>query len=728
MIANEAASTATNFIADMFAASTDHSIYLSSLANRDAPEDEPTERHVATRDVANIEAFVRKWDRKHRGLYFCVSTLVPGATRRCKDNLSELTGLHVDVDFKDVKDPPDEVAQALREVLLPPSKIVSSGNGLHAYWHFRESLPATPENIARVEHLLRRLCDHLGGDPAVCEAARLMRLPGTHNTKDGAWKAVEITDYRPAARYDIGELEEWLADATPIIRRKPAAPGNGANRANGSSGDNPFLDFGEQTKAPIDIEERLAAMRHQGVGETSIHTTQLQVSASLLSQGRPIDEIVDILLAATRQAAGEAGATWNWDREARAIRDMCLAWLKKHPEIEQNGGAADTVEESAQGVPDEDLGLLCDWEDTDTEPPVSWLVKHVFETTGVGLVSGQWGTYKTFAVLDLAGAVMAGKPFIRFPVKRQGGVLFLAAEGGSQIRVRLAALRSVISPGARLPFIWKTECPRLLEKGALAKLETLAKAAHAKLMAQFNLPLALIVIDTVVVAAGYTKSGDDNDAATAQAVMGVCSKLSTRTNCFVLAVDHFGKNVDTGTRGSSAKEGHADTILALLGDRNIEGKMTNTRLAIRKRRGGDNGEEIAFSTRVVTLGIDEDDEPETSLVIEWGMQEPAPAADKKGGWPKSLRVFHRAVLAMLDACGTEIRPWPDSSLVRAVSLELVRTEFYKTWPADGDTEAKRQRARRQRFHKATQGAQQRSLLMVREVEGVTFLWLADPKP
>ena len=56
---------------------------------------------------------------------------------------------------------------------------------------------------------------------------------------------------------------------------------------------------------------------------------------------------------------------------------------------------------------------------TDTRP---CLVQDLLPETGVGLISGQWGTYKTFVAIDLAMAVIAGPNFIRFPVRRRGGV------------------------------------------------------------------------------------------------------------------------------------------------------------------------------------------------------------------------------------------------------------------------------------------------------------------
>ena len=110
--------------------------------------------------------------------------------------------LHVDIDAKSIAVGIAEAGQRLREVLHLPSKVVLSGGGLHAYWLFKEALPATPENIERIEALLRLLADHLGGDLSCAEVSRLMRLPGSHNTKDGAWHEVRVVCRSPAALRD----------------------------------------------------------------------------------------------------------------------------------------------------------------------------------------------------------------------------------------------------------------------------------------------------------------------------------------------------------------------------------------------------------------------------------------------------------------------------------------------------------------------------------------------
>jgi hypothetical protein len=56
----------------------------------------------------------------------------------------------------------------------------------------------------------------------------------------------------------------------------------------------------------------------------------------------------------------------------------------------------------------------------------AWTVQDLVPEVGKGVIAGQWGTFKTFAALDLAHAIMSGEPFLDFEIVRRGGVLFLA--------------------------------------------------------------------------------------------------------------------------------------------------------------------------------------------------------------------------------------------------------------------------------------------------------------
>src|SRR5439155_3340542 len=150
--------------------------------------------------------------------------------------------------YKDHDLVPEEITGRLDPTLLPASLVIETGGGLHCYWLFHEAEAATPEAVARVEAALRRLADHVGGDPQCAECARLMRIPGTVNYKREVPVAVRVLEDRPASRYELADLEEWLAETRPLLTRRPKS-GNGAGE--------PFAAYTGNGAAPIDVEARL---------------------------------------------------------------------------------------------------------------------------------------------------------------------------------------------------------------------------------------------------------------------------------------------------------------------------------------------------------------------------------------------------------------------------------------------------------------------------------------
>jgi hypothetical protein len=72
-------------------------------------------------------------------------------------------------------------------------------------------------------------------------------------------------------------------------------------------------------------------MQWQGAGDSSIHLTQLHVTAALTSAGEPVTETVEKVLAATRAAAvGDPNhGRWNWGMERREIERMCFDLVTK---------------------------------------------------------------------------------------------------------------------------------------------------------------------------------------------------------------------------------------------------------------------------------------------------------------------------------------------------------------------------------------------------------------
>jgi hypothetical protein len=429
-----------------------------------------------------------------------------------------------------------------------------------------------------------------------------------------------------------------------------------------------------------------------------------------------------------RPDANEIHCTQGPDALRQAIDDAVpLKRARKTEERSQTNGHADNAGNDDQADKQSEPGKVYWHGDVDYRASRPYLVQDCVPEIGHGLISGQWGTFKTFAALELAHSVMSGEPFLGYEVMRRGGVLFIAVEGASEIPIRLAAVikdRGKIT--GKAPFAWTEACPPLIGKDAADEICAKAKEVALELKSRFGVPLVMIEIDTVIAGAGYTKDGQDNDAAAGQAIMNTLNAVGRRTGTFVFGVDHFGKDVQTGTRGTSAKEASAEVIIAMLGDKQPSGEVTNTRLALRKRRGGRNGEEHLFTARPVDMDPDQFGKPMSTLVLDWGTTQAAPPAAAKDRWTKPTRRLRQVLMTILADHGSQHQPYTDGPTVRACDLELVRQEFYKQYAADGD-EKQRAATRRQAFNRAVKAAQEAILIAIREVDSVQLVWLVKPE-
>jgi AAA domain len=377
--------------------------------------------------------------------------------------------------------------------------------------------------------------------------------------------------------------------------------------------------------------------------------------------------------------------------------------------------------------------------DPDPRPLKSWLIEDLIPEVGHGLISGQWGAGKTAIFLDLARAVMTGQPFINYTVARQCGVLLIAVEGQHEVRARLDALaREKCGGMPRMPFRWYEAAPPLLQKDAAKTLIAMARQAETTLDGEFGLPLGLIGIDTLTVSAGYGRSGDEQDNAVGQAAMNVLKAIARELKCFVFPLDHFGKTPAAGTRGASAKEASADVVLACLGEKQLDGSVTNSRLAVRKNRSGPQGRVHPFTLRTVELSqLRRDGKPETTVVVDWSppgstTQAPPPPDDP---WAKPKRQdqrtamlrLKRVLMAILAEQGVDQPIAPEGPMVRMVDQKLVRKAFYAHTPADGTPEQKR-KARHMQFTRAVDWAEEKRLIGIEEIKDVTYLRLSCPDP
>ena len=163
--------------------------------------------------------------------YFALAAFTENS--RKADHARALRAFFIDLDCGTGKPYADqaEASVALRKFLtatgMPDPTVVNSGGGLHAYWPFTEEIPAKQWMPAARQ--FKALCaEHcLSADLAVtADAARILRMPGTHNFKQLPARPVQImatgkptpfeklAAFLPAAPVDLSAARAYGVDAT----------------------------------------------------------------------------------------------------------------------------------------------------------------------------------------------------------------------------------------------------------------------------------------------------------------------------------------------------------------------------------------------------------------------------------------------------------------------------------------------------------------------------------
>lgn len=157
------------------------------------------------------------------------------------DDVIAIPGLWLDIDCRggahSSQDLPteDEARTLLAEFPLPPSIIVHSGGGLHAYWLFsklwvingeadRKQAAALVEEFQR--GFIALAASHGWKLDNTSDLARVLRVPGTCNHKSGQPVPVRVLELEPARRYGYKEIHSAINDlAAKVLRREQKAAG-----------------------------------------------------------------------------------------------------------------------------------------------------------------------------------------------------------------------------------------------------------------------------------------------------------------------------------------------------------------------------------------------------------------------------------------------------------------------------------------------------------------------
>lgn len=143
---------------------------------------------LSARDsIPNEPRHALEWNQRGFGIYFGTtpSDVRPAyGYRRREYQVSQLPGLWMDMDTGKLGMSLLYATALLLKAKHHPSAVISSGGGLHVYWRFAQPYTVTSDNRETVKRTLEAIATcYKGGDKACRDMARVLRLPGTVNTK-----------------------------------------------------------------------------------------------------------------------------------------------------------------------------------------------------------------------------------------------------------------------------------------------------------------------------------------------------------------------------------------------------------------------------------------------------------------------------------------------------------------------------------------------------------------
>lgn len=132
-----------------------------------------------------------------------------------KKDLLALPALFVDIDQPPAK------AKAILATVMQASLVVSSGNGLHAYWFLEEA----SQDFVQADSILKGFAQAINGDSSM-SGDQILRLPKSWHHKDPqAIKVCEILETHPH-RYRLEDFQKYIPanPAAMTITQMPKKP------------------------------------------------------------------------------------------------------------------------------------------------------------------------------------------------------------------------------------------------------------------------------------------------------------------------------------------------------------------------------------------------------------------------------------------------------------------------------------------------------------------------
>lgn len=189
-------------------------------------QDNVTLQTFADHEGATIEkAFIKSgnlqdlepwaWQENEKGAGIYVTVNQTNGIWRKESAITKIRAFYVDIDGLTSEAHKAQKAYELLNSDLPPSAIVKSGGGLHAYWYAQEGEPLDAERYKLIEMGIIQAFD---GCPRTKDIARVLRLPNFLHMKNPEKPYLIEVIYEDASHKVTGEQ---LKSTYPYVTPKP---------------------------------------------------------------------------------------------------------------------------------------------------------------------------------------------------------------------------------------------------------------------------------------------------------------------------------------------------------------------------------------------------------------------------------------------------------------------------------------------------------------------------
>jgi hypothetical protein len=196
-----------------------------------------------------------------------------------------------------------------------PFEVRYSGGGYHVVAQLKETYEPHADEFSRAEQLRTELTRVLCGDPAPNHNAALLRVVGTHNTKYGDSRAVEvISEGRPVDLTEVEAFLELYPDPVFAVKEEYTAAAGGG-------------DTHDAPHAPIDYDAVLLDMPTTPEGVNEAQPRLLR--ALIVRDGRTPQEAIDMVVAATMDMSAVHHPEWTLAREVKDVTERVKSVLSR---------------------------------------------------------------------------------------------------------------------------------------------------------------------------------------------------------------------------------------------------------------------------------------------------------------------------------------------------------------------------------------------------------------